>query len=170
MHPVRYWYEMAASLGSPPGVRALPAPLRAVPFDAGLAPALYEAYTEAMADHYDFEPRGFASWAEEELPSSFRPDLTRIALDGSDIAAYVMVADEPDNRVRIEGVGTRRPWRRRGLATSLLSAVMTAAAEAGKTRATLAVDPQSPTGAVAIYEALGFSVGSSWVSYRKQLS
>ncbi|HEY1640952.1 MAG TPA: GNAT family N-acetyltransferase [Streptosporangiaceae bacterium] len=171
MHPVRYWYEMAASLASPPGVRALPAPLRAVPFGAGLAPALYEAYTEAMADHYDFEPRGFGAWAEEELNGgTFRPDLTRIALDGGDIAAYVMVTDEPDSRVRIEGVGTRRPWRRRGLATSLLAAVMNAAAEAGKSKATLAVDSQSPTSAVTVYEALGFTVGSSWVSYRKQLS
>ncbi len=171
LHPVRYWYEMAASLGSPPSARSLPAPLRAVPFDAELAPALYEAYNEAMADHYDFEPRGFAAWAEDELNAgTFRPDLTRLALDGGDIAAYVMVTDEPDNRVRIEGVGTRRPWRRRGLATSLLSVVMNAAAEAGKTRATLAVDSQSPTGAVTIYEGLGFAVGSSWVSYRKSLS
>ena len=80
-----------------------------------------------------------------------------------------MVTDEPDNRVRIEGVGARRPWRRRGLATSLLSVVVNAAAEAGKSRATLAVDSQSPTGAVSA-KGSDFAVGSSWVSYRKSLS
>ena len=43
-------------------------------------------------------------------------------------------------------------------------------AEAGKAAATLAVDSQSPTGAVTVYEGLGFTVGSSWVSYRASLS
>ena len=162
---------MHASLGSPPGARPLPAGLTVVPFEAGMKEALYEAYNEAMADHYDFEPRGLASWAEVELQADvFRPDLTRLAFDGPAIAAYVMVSDEPDGRVRIDGVGTRRPWRRRGLASTLVAEVMTAAAAAGKTRATLGVDSESPTGAVGIYAALGFEVTSSWVSYRLQLA
>jgi mycothiol synthase len=171
LRPVRYWYEMHASLGSPPGAGSLPAGLTVVPFEAGMKEALYEAYNEAMADHYDFEPRGLDSWAEVELQAGvFRPDLTRLAVDGPAIAAYVIVSDEPDGRVRIDGVGTRRPWRRKGLASTLVAEVMTAAAAAGKTRATLGVDSESPTGAVGIYAALGFEVTSSWVSYRLPLA
>jgi GNAT superfamily N-acetyltransferase len=170
LSPTRYWYEMAASLDAPQPA-PVPAELRIVPFSDSLAEALYAAHREAMADHYDFEPRSFDSWAELELRAgSFRADLTRIALDGDDIAAYVIAADEAGDRVRMEEIGTRRPWRRRGVASGLLSAVLTAAAAAGKKRASLGVDSQSPTGAVSIYERAGFRVVSSWISYRKPLA
>jgi GNAT superfamily N-acetyltransferase len=193
MSPVRYWYEMAAELGTGPG-RATsaglgsgpdgpasaglgsgpPGPafagLPVVPFTPELTGALYQAHNEAMADHFDFELTGPAEWAEQELQTpGFRPDLSRIALDGGEVAAYVVAAAESGSRIRMEEIGTRRDWRRRGLASSLLADVMAAAAGAGLTMATLGVDSQSPTGAVSIYQRAGFQVVSSWVSYRKPL-
>jgi mycothiol synthase len=66
-------------------------------------------------------------------------------------------------------VGTRRPWRRRGLAGALVADTMAAAAVAGKTTATLGVDADSPTGAVGVYERVGFSVRSRFVSYHRPL-
>jgi mycothiol synthase len=166
---VRHWHEMCLTLDARAAV-PLPDGLRVVPFTEDLAAPLYGAYCEAMADHFGFEQRDFESWAELAIRiGDFRPDLTRIALDGDQVAAYVMVADEPDSRVRLDGVGTRRPWRGRGLATALVSHVLAAAAANGKTRATLAVDSRSPTGAVGIYERAGFEVVSGWVSYRRRL-
>jgi mycothiol synthase len=170
--PVRYWFTMARALDGQlvtPG--AVPDGLRVTTFTPDLARPLYEAHVETFADHYDYEPRDFDSWAEEELRTAdFRPDLTRIALDGDDIAGYVVVSDEPDERVRVELVGTQRSWRRRGLASVLLAQVLAAAAAEGKRQATLGVDSESPTGAVSVYERAGFAVVSSWISYRLPIS
>jgi mycothiol synthase len=169
MEPVRYWYEMHADLGRP--VSQLPRPdLPVVPFSADYTEALYEASNEAMADHFDFETLSLADWTEQELHQpGFRPDLTRLALDGSAVAAYVLVGEETPGRVRINGVGTRRAWRKQGLAGSLLAEAMLAAAADGQQLASLGVDSASPTGAVSIYQQAGFEVVDSWISYRMPL-
>ena len=169
LKPVRYWYEMHADLSRP--VSQPPPPgLPVVPFSAGYTEALYEAWNEAMADHFDFETLSLADWTEQELHQpGFRPDLTRLALDGDAVAAYVEVGEQTPGRVRINAVGTRRAWRKQGLAGSLLAQAMLAAAADGQQRATLGVDSASPTGAVSIYQRAGFEVVDAWISYRMSL-
>lgn len=169
MQPVRYWHEMAADLGVPVSPRPRP-DLPAVPFSADYTAALYAAHNEAMADHFDFELTSLADWSQHDLHQpGFRPDLTRLALEGDQVAAYVLAGEETPGRIRMNEVGTRRAWRRRGLAGSLLADVMTASAADGQHRATLGVDSDSPTGAVSIYRQAGFEVVSSWTSYRRPL-
>lgn len=94
MKPVRYWYEMHADLSCP--VSQSPRPdLPFVPFSAGYIEALYEAWNDAMSDHFDFETLGLAAWTEQELHQpGFRPDLTRLALDGDTVTAYVEVGEQ----------------------------------------------------------------------------
>ena len=170
MQPVRYWYEMRADLGRP--ARPLPRPdLPVIAFAAGYAAALHEAWNDAMADHVDSETLSLADWSRQELYlPGFRPDLTRLALHGDTVAAYVMVGEETPGRVRINGVGTRRAWRRQGLAGALLAEAMQAAADDGQQRASLGVDSESPTGAVSIYQRAGFEVRDAWISYRMALA
>ena len=170
MKPVRYWYEMLADLGRP--ARQLPRPdLPVVPFATRYAAALHDTWNEAMADHVDSETLTLADWTEQELyQPGFRPDLTRLALHGDTVAAYVIVGEETPGRVRINGVGTRRAWRRQGLAGSLLAEAMQAAADDGQQRVSLGVDSESPTGAVSIYQQAGFEVTDSWISYRMPLT
>jgi mycothiol synthase len=169
MRPVRYWYEMAADLGVPVSPRPRP-DLPVVPFSAGYTAALYAAHNEAMADHFDFELASLADWSEQDLyQPGFRPDLTRLALDGDQVAGYVLAGEETPGRIRMNEIGTRRAWRRHGLAGSLLAEVMIASAADGQRRATLGVDSDSPTGAVGIYSRAGFEVVSGWTSYRRPL-
>ncbi|HUC25366.1 MAG TPA: GNAT family N-acetyltransferase [Streptosporangiaceae bacterium] len=169
MQPVRYWYEMAADLSVPVSPRPRP-DLPVVPFSAEYTAALYAAHNEAMTDHFDFELISLADWSEQDLyQPGFRPDLTRLALDGDQVAGYVLAGEETPGRIRMNGIGTRRAWRRQGLAGSLLAEVMTASAADGQKRATLGVDSDSPTGAVSIYGRAGFEVVSSWTSYRRPL-
>ncbi len=169
MQPVRYWYEMAADLSVQLSPRPRP-DLPVVPFSADYIAALYAAHNEAMADHFDFELTSLADWSQHDLfEPGFRPDLTRLALDGDQVAGYVLAGEETPGRIRMNEIGTRRAWRRRGLAGSLLAEVMTASAEDGQQRATLGVDSDSPTGAVSIYRQAGFEVVSSWTSYRRSL-
>jgi mycothiol synthase len=155
---VRYGFQMEASAGDVPAVDA-PDGFRVVPYSDSLGPALHAAHTEAFGDHWGYQGRPFDNWAPGTIHSDvFRGDLSRIALDGDQIAAYVLAYVGVGGSVYIGQVGTRRPWRKRGLASALLSDAVRAAAAAGSRSASLGVDAESPTGAVAVYERLGFQI------------
>jgi mycothiol synthase len=169
LQPVRYWYDMAADLSIPVAPRPRP-DLPVVPFSAEYTAALYDTHNEAMADHFDFELVSPDDWVRDNLHEpGFRPDLSRLALDGDHVAAYVLVGEQTPGRVRVNEVGTRPAWRKHGLASSLLAEAMTAAAADGQQKVTLGVDSASPTGAVSVYRQAGFEVVSSWTSYRRPL-
>jgi GNAT superfamily N-acetyltransferase len=162
---VRYGFQMEASAGDVPAV-PVPKGFRVVPYTDALGPAVHAAHTEAFGDHWGFQGRPFDNWAPGAIHSDmFRGDLSRIVYDGDDIAAYVLAYDGVAGSVYIGQVGTRRPWRKRGLASALLSASVRAAADTGKVTASLGVDADSPTGAVGVYERLGFAIRHKVVVY-----
>ena len=168
--PVRYFFEMVAPLSGSPIEAALPDGLTAVPYAPELAKPLYEVHMEAFSDHWGFQRRPFEKWVIGTVESEeFRPDLTRIAFDGDQIAGYVLAYNNVEGREYIGQVGTRRPWRKRGLASALISASLNAAVADGKSSASLGVDADSPTGAVGVYERLGFEVKHQFVSYRRAI-
>ena len=53
-------------------------------------------------------------------------------------------------------VSVRRPWRKRGLARALLAESFRALRERGIHDACLGVNADNPSGAVALYESVGF--------------
>jgi ribosomal protein S18 acetylase RimI-like enzyme len=166
--PVRYFFEMVAQLDGERADVAMPDGLTATPYAPELAKPLYEAHMEAFSDHWGFQRRPFEKWFVGTVESEeFRPDLCRIAFDGDEIAAYVLAYDNVEGREYIGQVGTRRPWRKRGVASALISASLAAAVADGKSSASLGVDADSPTGAVGVYERLGFEVKHKFVSYRR---
>jgi len=169
LSPVRYFFEMLLPM-SDLRPADMPSGFAVVPFGAELAEPLYEADDEAFSDHWGHERLPFDKWRTLTIDSElFRPELSRIALDGDQIAAYVLSYDDGVGSHYIGQVGTRRPWRRRGLAGALMSETIEAAAATGKTLAALGVDADNPTGALGVYERLGFAPRQRWVVYRAPL-
>ncbi len=171
--PVRHWFGMEAPLtaGARADVAEYPDGIR-VDTAAGVDPAaLHRAHQESFAQHFGFEPQDLARWRQHTLDSEmFRPDLSRIAYAGAEIAAFVLCYDEPTgDSVSVNVVGTRQAWRGCGLASALLVDVLAAGRAAGRSSARLNVDASNPTGAVAIYERAGFGVVSEFVSYARTL-
>jgi mycothiol synthase len=169
--PVRYFFDMTAPTRKPADPAPLPRGLRVETYSPHLERDVYEAHVEAFSDHWGYQRRPLEQWMSLTVRAeTFRPDLSRIAFDGDRIAGYLLSYDdaEPD-RVYIGAVGTRRPWRRRGLAGSLLAEVLGAAGEAGKACAALGVDADSPTGAVSVYERAGFTTECRAVAYRREV-
>lgn len=104
---------------------------------------------------------------------SFRGGQSYVVLDGETVAAYVNCfeweADTEATGIRelyIGQVGTRRAYRGRGLARATLAKVLAEAAQAGYERASLGVDADNPTGALGLYENLGFTTHQKFVSYQ----
>ncbi len=164
--PTRYWFTMTAATGAAPAV-PLPGGIVTVPYAPGHRVPVHAAHMEAFAGHFGFEYESVEHWARATVDSAdFRADLSRIAFDGEEVAAILLCfsVDDPQ-RLYVGVVGTRAPWRRRGLASALLAGALTAAADAGFTTAALNVDAANPSGAVGVYERVGFTVESQSVSY-----
>lgn len=62
-------------------------------------------------------------------------------------------------------LGTRRAWRRRGVASSLMLTWMHRMRTAGMEYAAIGVDSESPTGADRLYAQLGFELQRVSVNY-----
>lgn len=169
--PARYWFAMLAPT-TPPRTAELPDGLRVEPYAAERERALHAAHMEAFADHWGFEFRSLARWATMAVRSPrFLPELSLLAYAGDEIAGYLLsYRDTAPDRIYIGQVGVRAPWRRRGLAAGLLARMLAAASEAGWAYASLGVDADSPTGAVGVYERVGFTVESRAITYAAPLS
>jgi mycothiol synthase len=162
--PIRYFFHMRRDLSQPIPDRPLPAGLTLTTFTAGLSERVRQALDEAFHDHWGHEPVSPQDWEQFFVQNStFRPDLTPVVLDGGEVAASSVNRVDVDENSRlpyttgwIQTLGTRRPWRKRGLASALLVWSMRAFRAEGLQYATLGVDAENPTGALGLYESLGF--------------
>ncbi len=177
--PVRWYLDMLRPTlddlppaAPPPGIRIAPAG----PGDERLLRAALAAEEEAFADHWGHHPRT----AEEDDAILAEPDadpaLWWIGWDGDAIAGVVRQIDFAEENARfgrrriwIDRVSVRRPWRGRGIARALMLAGMAQARDRGYTSAGLGVDADNPTGALGLYERLGFVRGPATIAYAKAL-
>jgi ribosomal protein S18 acetylase RimI-like enzyme len=119
---------------------------------------LYEVSEGAFADHWNYLPEPFESFAADFYDAAdWEPSLAFLAeVDGE--AAGELVAIEFDTSGYVASLGVLRPFRRRGIATALLRHAFVTLAARGHREVGLSVDATSPTGAVAAYEGVGMSV------------
>jgi len=180
--PTRYYSTMQRDLATPLPDAALPAAeaaagLRLVPWSAELDQAIRLAHNDAFTDHWGFQPWDESTWRQwESGQRDFHGDWSFVVLDGDEVAAYALAAGyvgDWEAQGFTEGwtskLGVRRPWRGRGLAKALLAASMEAFREAGLQYAGLEVDSANPSGAVALYTGLGYTVRHRTVQYLKPL-
>ena len=175
----RYFFHMQRDLGAEP-MPASPVAdgLRLVAFDPTYDEALRLTHNEVFLDHWGSTPKDPESWKTWFTGSrAFRGTQSYVVLDGERIAAYVLgyeyVADTAVTGIRelyVGQVGTKRDYRGRGAARAALAQVMTVAQEAGFQRVSLGVDAENPTGALGLYEKLGFQVKTKSISYRRPIA
>ena len=173
--PVRYFYRMRRDLRQPIPDRPLLAGLMLRTYHPELDERMRRTFNESFSDGWSFEPVPPSDWQQFFVQcSSFRPDLSFAVLDGDEVAAISMNRFDPAQAQRtgfragwIGSLGTRRAWRKRGLASALLVASMRAFQAAGLEYAGLGVDSENPSGAVGLYEHLGFVPYSRSVTFKK---
>ncbi len=173
----RWFFDMVRpDLDAIPEI-ALPEGLELRAIDPSLAKAVWDADVEAFADHwggFDHSEEHLQRWLENP-----KTDLSIwvIAFDGDEIAGGVINSiDEEQNaalgyrRGWLSSVFTRRPWRRRGLATALIARSLEVLRERGQTSAALGVDADNPSGALGLYEGIGFAVDQRSTAWRRELA
>ncbi|MGW6196081.1 GNAT family N-acetyltransferase [Kribbella sp. NPDC055110] len=169
----RFFFDMRRPLDQPVPEATVPDGLRLTSYDPAYEEALRLAHFEAFSDHWGWAPPDPELWRSRNVRSrAFRGAQSYLVLDGDTVAAYVTgyewEADTEATGVRqlyIGQVGTRRAYRGRGLARGTIAKVLTEAAQAGYQRAALGVDADNPTGALGLYENLGFTTHNKFTSY-----
>lgn len=134
---------------------------------------------ESFADHFNSYRESFPEFLHRLRESpGHRWDHWLVA--DADIEGHVVpvgalagtVTAPDDDGVEgsyVEYIGVHRLARGRGVAKSLLHAVISDAAERGRNRVTLEVDEDSPTGADGLYRALGWEVSYRTESWHREV-
>lgn len=173
---VRYDYEMERpnlddipDLPLPPAIELRPAreeDLR----------RFWETEVEVFRDHWGAIDDSEASF--ERMRADPRRDLSLwvVAWEGDEIVGQVLNRIDREanaelglKRGWVNSVGVRGPWRRRGIARSLVAESLRVLRDAGMNMAGLGVDSENANGAVGVYEAVGFRVVRRERIYRKPL-
>lgn len=170
--PIRFGYEMRRPLTGELPTHPLPPGLRLRPAVEADFRAIFDANEEAFLDHWGHRPATEEDFRETCYGPDMVPDLWCVAWDGDQVAGVVMNAifrDENEalgiGRGWLERVSVRRPWRGLGLAKALCSQSFRVLQGEGMAEAWLGVDGSNPTGAVRLYEGLGFTVARGWKAY-----
>jgi ribosomal protein S18 acetylase RimI-like enzyme len=115
----------------------------------------------------------FERWLNQP---NFQPDRWQAAWEGDQVVGMVRnFIDEHENatfgrrRGYTENISVRPPWRRRGVARALLTRSLRLHREWGMTEAALGVNSANQTGALDLYEEMGFRVTLRQTLYRKHL-
>jgi mycothiol synthase len=172
----RWFHSMLRDLSSPLPRVAVPAGVRIVGYRPDMAEHARLVRNESFRDHWGSTEVTAEHWAYLLARAAFRPGLSFLAYQGPEPVGMLVTREHEAYRDRtglrdmhIAQVGTRASARKRGIATALLATGLSAGCAGGYDQASLDVDADSLTGAVRLYEHVGFTVANTWIVYNKQL-
>lgn len=174
--PVRHYVMMTRPASLPLPEAPLPEGLDVRPVEPGQVHAIWEAMQEARRDHWGYVPpteQDYERWTRGRL---FQPALWKVAWAADQVAGMVLNRlDEAQNlkygrqRGYTQDVFVRRPWRRRGLARSLLVQSIHMFRHMGMEETALGVDTQNPHGALGLYEGVGYLPVTQHTFFNKRM-
>ena len=168
---VRPTLDAIPDLPLPPGVEVRPVRpehLRAV----------FEAEVAAFAGHWgaSTEDGGEERWRAFRDEPLNDPSLWQVAWAGDTVVGmvrpYINPLDHEVLGVRrgwCENISTHADWRGRGIAKALIARALVALRERGMTEAALGVDAQNETGALGVYQSMGFVERTRETDFRRPL-
>lgn len=173
----RYFYHMNRSLNE-----AIPEPLFPAGFtlcDAGHqdTEAWVEMFNQTFIDHWNHHDLTLEQAKYTLSKPDYQPELDLVAVaPDRTFAAFCfckIYLEDNQRSGRNEGwvasLGTRRGFRKMGLARAMLLTGMQRLKAAGMDTAKLGVDTQNPSNALRLYESVGFEKAETWVYYVKDL-
>ncbi len=133
--------------------------------------ATFEAIEEAFRDIRGRPEGDFERWLAFTENERQDPELWYLAENerSGGIVGTCLGRAVPGGGGWIGGVGVKRPWRRQGLALTMLQNVFGEFYHRGVRNVELSVDAGSPSGAPRLYSRAGMHVSHSVSLYRKQL-
>jgi GNAT superfamily N-acetyltransferase len=156
--------DASTSYAPPPGIEL-------VPFTVELDEAVYDVAIDVARDvptaQESYEIGSIEQWRVDQLPATTIRACSFVALaDGAPVGYAILVEGEAGEALH-SMTGTRRAWRRRGIALALKQAQIDAAKAAGLRRLRTANAVQNPM--LIVNERLGFRRDVEWIHLRGPL-
>jgi mycothiol synthase len=179
MVPVRYFVDMVRPInnGLPPV--KVPAGFRLRPFDpARDLKTVWRVDVESFQDHWGFTDFPFEEYLHWVQQPHFRPELWLLAEEQASgrVVGIGLNKIDPDRIAKtgrqegyVSTLAVLREYRKQGLGTALLARSLYELRQAGMESAHLGADAENLTGAMRIYEHLGFQVRKTSIAYRRTL-
>ncbi len=176
--PDRYFCRLARSISQPIPEPKLPQGFTLIQFPGEQdAEAWVEMYNQSFIDHWNHHDLTVEKFKYDLAKPNYRNDLDLIVVadDGKFVSfCYCEISvDECDRTGRNEGwiacLGTRRGFRKIGLGRAMLLAGLHRLKAAGVETAILGVDADNQSGAMKLYESVGFHNIRNSIAYVKDL-
>jgi len=168
--PMRYYFEMQRSLlndNLPEAV--LPAGLTLRPPLPEHYRAIWEAGEECFRDQQDHVAPSEESYRAWVATPYLDPSLWLVAWDADQIAGAAINVIHQGTWGETDDLFVRRPWRKQGLGRALLVGSLHLFKARGLTTAGLGVDAENVSGALGLYESVGYRPYQRTASYRKPM-
>ena len=146
------------------------------PVEDGHLRAIWESDIEAFRDHHGYVEPDETNWEKFRDEAQHGTALWQVAWAGDTVVGQVRTrVNEGEAEVRgrqrawTEDISTRREWRGKGVASALIASSLRQLASLGFDEAALGVDLDNPTGALGVYERLGYQVVLRVTEYGRRL-
>ncbi len=161
--PRRFYYKMSRPLNGDLPDYPLPEGIEVRPTLPSTMRKVWDASMEAFQDEWG-ATQDSPEWYESYIRCSYcQPALWQVAWQGDEVVGSVMnYIDENENektgqmRGYTEGITVRRQWRGKGIAKALICRSMRMHQALNMQEVALGVDTENPTGALHLYESLGY--------------
>ncbi len=138
---------------------------------------IWEASNEAFRDHWGYIPDPWESFEGFIQSPDYDPSLLRVAWQGDQVVGMVLSFIDKDQNEKFgrkrgytENICVRRAWRKQGVAKALIALSLKALKERGMSEASLGVDAENISGALQLYQHMGYQVTKRMAIYRKQIN
>jgi mycothiol synthase len=173
----RWFFHMSRPLTDLPAPRPVDG-VRLVPFSWDRDDEVRRAHNAAFTEHYGSSERDTASWQVMFTGQrGFRPDLSVLAIEDGAVVAYVLAyvyeantAVLGERETYFGQIGVLPQARGRGLSKATIVQALRVAAANDCQIAGLQVDSDNVSGALGLYESLGFTTGRTEVSWSRHLA
>lgn len=175
---IRSFFKMQRDLRKPIPHHPLPAGLTLRMYGEDIDERLRHAFNESFRDHWGHQDVSELEWRSFIIDvSDMRRDLSLVAMERDEVVGFSLnrIKTNENKRLKLRrgwigNVGTRRQWRKRGIASALIVESMRRFKAEGMDYVGLGVDASSLTGALSLYEQLGFQDYKTRVILEKRVS
>jgi ribosomal protein S18 acetylase RimI-like enzyme len=177
--PAWYLYGMVRPLAGEIPELPLPAGVEVRPVRKEDLWKIWRVAREAFKDGREYSEERWSKKRFENRNRSrtFDPTLWQIAWEGDEVVGGIHNYIDPEENEAFERlwghtelIFVRRAWRGKGIAKGLIARSFRILRQRGMESAVLDVDSENPSGALGLYESLGYKPYAEFIFYRKPVA
>lgn len=168
---LRRYYTMRMEISSAPAIRQIQdVEIKAIDIeDSNQIANFHATHQNSFSNHFGFAPRELDKWSELLLDSATDPKGVFMAFKNGEPVGFCQCTDEyaEEKRGFINLLGVTHEHQGLGIGEALLQTGISYCLTKGYDSVELNVDTGNESGALKLYEKVGFSAESSWIQMSK---